>query len=400
MHYKYVSYTIITALVFLILVVIYMFADYLYSQYLRYKAEYLMMKEQMGGVNGDVSRGNNKFCFDMGIGDKGDIVFSPLSITFALSLLHLGARGNTDKQLTELFGHKYSVNELNDIYTLFNNDVMRLTNALIINEKYKVNDQYMNMIKGLALVENRDFGDGSLVVKRVNDYIDTNTKGLIKNILKQNDVSASTVMVLINTIYFKADWLHEFKHENTYKAPFRGIKGEVDMMRQTNSFNYYENDKLQIIEMAYKNVEYVMGVILPKGDAVPKLSNGEFGALVGKLGREIVELHLPKFKHRKNVQLVPVLQKLGVTDLFNSKADLEIAGRAYVSNVIHEAVVIVDERGTEAAAVTVIVMKEMAVGPEHRKTIVFRADHEFIYYIRHVPTNVVLFYGDFNGNLS
>ena len=110
------STTIKILLFFLIILLIYMSSKYLYSKYLKYKAEYLSLKnEQFGGtINKELSNANNNLSvklFNLMDTNKGNI-FSPISITFALSLLHLGAQGNTDKQLTELFDHKYTLNEL------------------------------------------------------------------------------------------------------------------------------------------------------------------------------------------------------------------------------------------------------------------------------------------------
>ncbi|ARF10065.1 serpin [Indivirus ILV1] len=364
-------------------------SKYYYSKYLQYKKEYFNIKNQRGG------NGSNKLCFDLAKKING--VFSPLSITFALSILHLGAYGNTDKQLTELFNNKYTINELNNIYTLFNNDIMKVTNVLILNNKYKVNNQYLDLIKNLSLIEYRSFNDINFIVKRVNNYIETNTKGLIKDTISNRDIDLSTIMILINTIYFKANWMNEFNPNKTHKSTFRGLDKKINMMTQTNNFNYHENNDLQIIEIPYKQNDYTMGIILPKGDEIPIISNNKFISLIDNLKTERIELYLPKFTHRKNIQLVPILQNLGITDLFNSNANLNISDKAYVSKIIHESVVIVDEKGTEAAAVTVVIMKSMAVMPLYIKPIIFRADHEFIYYIRHIPTNTLLFYGNFNG---
>ena len=395
---NYLIKTVLIMLIILIILLIYMSSEYLYSKYLKYKTEYFALKEQLhkGGSLNNFSIANNNLSnkiFDLI--STNDSIFSPISITFALSLLHLSAHGNTDKQLTELFGHKYTLDELNNIYKLFNNEIMKMTNALIINKKYKVNNKYLESISNLALIEQSDFTNINVIIKKTNDYIEKNTNGLIKNTLKENDINNMTIMILINTIYFKANWLHEFNIENTYKERFNNTK-QVDMMYQQNNFNYYENNKLQMIELPYKNEDYVMGIILPKDNKIPIINTSQFNDLVNSLQEEKVQLHLPKFKHRKNIQLVPILEKLGVTDLFNNKANLDLAKEAYVSKIIHEAVVIVDEKGTEAAAVTVIIMKQMMAMPT-KKPIIFKADHEFIYYIRHIPTNMILFYGNFDG---
>lgn len=384
-----------------------MSSKYLYSKYLKYKTEYFTLKEeqQQGGayvnIGKQVSISNNNLSYKIfDIISNKDSIFSPISITFAMSLLHLSAHGNTDKQLTELFGHKYTLGELAGIYKLFNNDIMKMANALLINKKYAVNKKYLDSIKDLVLVEHDDFANVTRIIKKANDYIQNNTNGLIQNVLNNNDIDSTTIMILINTIYFKADWLHKFDVKNTQKEEFRGKNStkQVDMMYQHEHFNYYENNQLQMVELPYKNTDYVMGILLPKNNKIPKLSAKQFNELINGLQSTDVELHLPKFKHRKNIQLVPILQKLGVTDLFTGAAQLDLAKDAYVSKIIHEAVVIVDETGTEAAATTVVVMKQMMAMPTISiKPIVFRADHEFIYYIRHIPTNIILFYGNFDG---
>lgn len=382
-------------IIFSIIVIIYMLFTESYP-----KPKYIKYVNRQEGGN-KINNGNNILCTKIFNEIDGDTVFSPMSITFALSLLHQGAQGNTDTQLTNLFNNKYTLNDLNQLYKLFNNDIMKMTNALLINKKYKVNNQYLDSIRKLVLIEYDDFGNKKAIVNKVNNYIEKNTNNMIKDILKENDVDTMTILILINTIYFKAKWLHEFKSSNTEKMQFNKNKNEslqVDMMYQKNNFDYYENDSIQLLEMSYKNRDYVMGIILPKNnDIPPKLTSDQIDEFISKLKNENVELYLPKFKHRKNIQLVPILQKLGVNDLFNASAKLSIAKEAYISKIIHEAVVIVDETGTEAAAVTVAVMTAMMAMPTHKKKIIFKADHPFIYYIRYKPNNMILFYGSFYG---
>ncbi len=325
--------------------------------------------------------------------DKNPI-FSPLSIMFALSLIHLCAEQNTDKELTSFITHKHNPNELQAIQNTFNNNIIKMGNCIIINNKFKVNKKFTNSIKNFVLIEESDYSDKNAIANKVNDYIKTNTKGLIKNVLDKKDINNDTNLILINTIYFKANWLHKFNVEYTTKEKFGNTKKLVDMMFIEKKFNYYENDNMQTIEMFYNNKDYVMGVILPKNDEY-KIDVYSLMYGINNLENTKVMLYLPKFTHRQRVNLIPILQNLGVNDLFDKDAaKLNIVEESYVTSIIHEAVVIVDEEGTEAAAVTTIMTQNCMAGPPTEK-VIFRADHDFVYYIRHVPTNMILFYGEF-----
>ena len=372
---------------------------YLYK-YIKYKNKYSELKNNENFIQIGGNKDTNQFAIKLfNVLDK-DHIFSPMSIIFALSLIHLAAISNsqTDHELTNLFNHKYNLDEINQLYNLFNNDIMTITNALLINKMSKnVNNKYIASIKKLTLVSYDDFNNAEQVAKKVNDYIDKNTKSMIKNIVKSSDIDITIKLILINTIYFRAKWLHEFDPIKTSKMPFyNDKKNQIDMMVQKNNFNYYEDNNVQLLEMSYKNEDYVMGVILPKkGIPIPKLTNDEMNSMVKKLQEEEVEIYFPKFTHRKNIQLVSLLKKLDVKTLFNTDAQLNIADDAYISNIIHEAVVIVDESGTEASAATVVIGKSMAM--PNQRIIVFKADHPFVYYIRHRPTNIILFFGSFCG---
>ena len=348
-----------------------------------------------------ISKPNNTLTIKLFNQMNNNNVFSPLSIIFALSLLHLSAFGNTENELSNLFNYKYSINELQQIYTIFNNDIMNLANALIINNKYKINEQYLTSIKNLALIVHTDFNSTNstnIIVNDVNEYIKTNTKNLIKDILKHDDINDNTISILINTIYFKAQWLHKFKANNTDKELFKPTNKMVDMMYQKEEFNYYENELLQLVELLYENNDYCMGFLLPKSTKnydIPKFNMNELNKYIANLQYKKVKLYIPKFKHRKTIRLIPLLEQLGVHDIFTNKAQLNIAKNICVSNIIHEAVVIIDELGTEAAATTIVMMELMAMPPTKEDPIIFKADHPFIYYIRHRPSNMILFYGDY-----
>lgn len=327
-------------------------------------------------------------------------ICSPLSIAYILSLLHLGSGGNTEVELTTVLGSKNSIRNLADVFGLFNNDIIKLANTILVNGSKCLQPEFLEMVKDLALVSNEDFKVPAPVVAKANDFIERNTNGLIKDIVKPAHVTADTVCILINTIYFKTVWDSQFKVKHTKKMTFNNgtTNPQVDMMTQVEDFPYFETPAVKVLEMPYKGKEFCMGFILPKDHAnlrgcIQYLTKGQ------RRSREVT-VYIPKFTHRKNTGLVPVMQALGVNDLFSGdKCNLDamsMAAGTYVSDMIHEAVVIVDEAGTEAAAVTVAVCVQescMMCPPPA----VFKADHPFIYYIKHRPSDLILFVGDYHG---
>lgn len=332
-----------------------------------------------------------------GVVEKGS-VFSPVSIAAVLSLLHLGSTGNTEKQLTDLMHTKFSVDELRSLSRFFNSDFVKLTNAIVVNGAKPVEPSYLAMVEDLALVSNDDFGSPVTVAKNVNTFIEKNTNGLIKDILQPEMLTTDTLMVLINTLYFKIQWSSAFKPSLTKEMPFNGTQA-APMMMQTSRFNLFENSEVQILEMPYKGKEFCMGFVLPT-------EGSDFAVSMKYVGSDVsfdntnVQVYIPKFTHRKKMDLIPVMKANGVVDIFDpyaSKLDLMCKFGAYVSTMLHEAVVIVDEAGTEAAASTVaVVTMKCCFRPEPPK--VFNANRSFVYYIKHMATNTILFVGDYHGN--
>lgn len=326
--------------------------------------------------------------------DSG-MLLSPLSIVYALSLVHLGSGDNTEAELTQLFGGKYSIDTLKQMHKLFNNDVIKMGNCFAVNSSMTVNPEYIKLLEQVALIINAPFNDE--LKKKLNDYIEQNTNGLIKDVIKVLD--PYSLAVLINTVYFKAKWLHPFEKDMTRKMEFANAttKLQVDMMWQKENHMYYEDSAIQLVELPYIGKEYYMGVLLPRAvGVIPELNTDQLKIAIQSLKSEKVVLFLPKFTQRKNLSLVTKLKQVGVNSLFTAGANLDkIASGAFVTDVIHEAVVIVDEEGTEAAATTVVYMSKSL---SMEKITLFNANHSFIYYIRHEPSNTILFVGDYHGN--
>jgi len=334
-----------------------------------------------------------KLSFELG----EQYVFSPLSINYVLSLLHQGSRDLTEEQLTTLLGKKCTINNISECFKVFNNNFVKLANAIIVNDDYYINSEYLNKLAHLAHIQSENFNDPSAVVNNTNKFIEDNTNHLITNVVKEEMITMKTIMLVINTIYFKANWLQKFDPSNTHKRMFNE-NITMEMMSNESSYSYYEDNHIQAIEMHYEDPAYCMGIILP-GEKV-KMSDcikPDINSLV--FSQEQVHITIPKFTQRKKINLINSLTKLGLTELFLPTANLSgiTSGSAYVSEMIHEAVVTVGELGTEATAVTLAIVTRESVRMQIVKPKYFLADHTFMYYIKHKPSNTLMFIGIYDG---
>lgn len=337
--------------------------------------------------------------------DGASNLFSPISLEFLLSLLHLGIIGHSNNQLTDLLAHKYSTEELKLIHSIFNNDIMSTNNILMVNKKIGINEKYKVMVKDSVEIIVGSFDDVQLLADKVNRYVETKTNGIIKGIINENNISSNDILIMVNAIYFKSNWQHPFNVANTTKMKFHGGPYYVDMMNGIGDYQYYEDKLFQLIEIPFENNNYVMGVILPKTfqieetvNDVPYLQKGKVAEMINNTERVKVNLFLPKFVHRKRTEFRPILEKSGLVNIFTTQSDLNIIAKgAQLSKIFHEAVVIVDEIGATATAVTVAILSKEIAMADDSAAVIFKADHVFVYYIRHVPTNIFLFYGDFQG---
>nr|XP_031548269.1 serpin B4 [Vicugna pacos] len=229
--------------------------------------------------------------------------------------------------------------------------------------------------------------------------------GKIKDLFPNDAIDSSTILVLVNAIYFKGQWHQKFKEENTVEEKFwlsKDRSKSVQMMKETNDFNFasLEDMQVKILEIPYKGGELSMMLLLP--NAVDGLQKLEDKLTAEKLlewtssqnmRKSQVDLHLPRFKVEESYDLKGILEALGVVDAFSSQ-DADLSGmtkkhRLVVSKAVHKSFVEVNEEGTEASAATAIVIRETAaLRYEH-----FHCDHPFLFFIRHNKTNSILFLG-------
>lgn len=348
-------------------------------------------------------------------------VFSPLSIVSLFSLIYHGSRNKTAEELQDVLFGVTPVETWMEIFeNLHETSMVSIAQRAAVNNKFIVLEEFQSKMEKICLTTSEDFTKGIELEKKLNDFIGLNTKGLIKDLIKGlNDGDA---MVLINTVYFKASWKYEFKESKTIPGPFLNSNNEVKekpLMNLKENIPYYETDDYQMIELPYltpkdaitgkpKKSVFSMGFILPKYSNDDK-SYKKFTFLWPEIEENIerlsskneIDVTIPKFTQRSRYDLIPILKNMGITSLFNpSMADLKSISESadlYVSQAIHEAVVIVDEKGTEAAAATVVRMRLTSMKMPAKDPIIFKADHTFTYYIRHTEQNIILFLGHYDG---
>ncbi|KAL3976843.1 hypothetical protein ACER0C_020332 [Sarotherodon galilaeus] len=231
----------------------------------------------------------------------------------------------------------------------------------------------------------------------INSWVEQQTENKIKDLLKPGTVNADTRLALVNAVYFKGNWRNPFDEANTEEMPFKVRQNEtvpVQMMHQRKKlpYNYIPDHDLQILELPYVGEELSMFILLPKESSDPLL----------KLEKELTQerlnewtdrknmstysevvLHLPKFKLEEDYELNEPLAKLGMKDVFWG---------LFLSTVAHKAFVEVNEEGTEAAAATCAMINACCYIPDTH----FRADHPFLFFIRHNKTKSILFFGRFS----
>jgi serpin B len=379
-----------------------------------------------------IVEGNNRFALELFAklqSTKGNLFFSPYSISTALAMTQAGARNETESQMAGVLHFPVSVNRKTD----------SLSNSLMDKQQFALS--FGNIIKDLnnrsqkgsytltvanALWGQKDYGflkefleliessyDGRLnevdfiraaeaARKTINAWVEKKTNDKIKNLISEGVLDSMTRLVLTNAIYFKGNWARQFEEKRTKDAPFTlddGQKIDVATMYQKAEFGYMETDTFQALELPYVDEELSMVILLPKKfDALDEfektLTPENLTQWLADIHKQEVVVFVPKFKMTSQFSLADVLKSMGMKDAFSPDADFSgINGKRdlFISAVIHKAYVEVNEEGTEAAAATGVVMRLTSIGPAPIP--VFRADHPFLFLIRDNLSGSILFIG-------
>jgi serine protease inhibitor len=369
-----------------------------------------------------LANGNAAFAFDLyrTLRDRdGNLFFSPYSISTALAMTYAGASGETASQMAATLHLTLPAESLHPAFNAYALDLqaraeqvtdgtpfeLSIANSLWGQQGFPFLDQFLGLLAvnygaGMRLVDYQNDPDGAR--KAINDWVSDETRDKIKDLIPEGAIDAMTRLVLANAIYFKAGWLNLFEESATSPEPFHLLDGstvDIPMMHQSESYGYVLGDGYQAIELPYRYGNASMLIIMP--------DEGQFGSVEGQLSPEMiadipnrmthgpVNLGLPKFTYECAFSLNEALTNLGMTDAFDpARADfsgMDGARDLYISQVLHKAFVSVDEKGTEAAAATAVIM-EMASAPMG-EPITFTVDRPFIYMIRDQQTGTILFLG-------
>ncbi|MFC1558496.1 serpin family protein, partial [candidate division KSB1 bacterium] len=341
-----------------------------------------------------------------------NLFISPLSVSMALGMTFNGAEWTTKEAMRSTLEFDGLTDiEINETYkklmtalTGFDSRVtMQIANSIWHKDDYTFEEAFFNICRDYfnAEVRGEDFSDPA-TVDLINGWIDTHTNGKITEVI--DEIEPLVVMYLINAIYFKGTWQYEFDEGETADAEFTkpgGDKVNCKMMHQENKFRYLSNDDFQAVDLPYGDGNFCMTVLLPKDgkdidELIGEFSKDNWNRWLNDMAEKEGVVELPRFKMEYEITLNDVLKALGMGVAFGGGADftkMYSPGGIFIDEVIHKTFVEVNEEGTEASAVTVVVMRETSTGGDDDDSFYFRADRPFVYVIHEKQSGTLLFIG-------
>ena len=338
---------------------------------------------------------------------------SPLSITCALGMLNNGASGNTKAQITKVLGFGDSQESVNqfagkmmaELPTIDSESQVALSNTIFVNDIYKLKADFVKLAGQYynATPETRNFSDGK-TLDAINQWASDHTQQMITEVLSPDDFKTEAVSYLLNAIYFKGTWAVEFDKAETVDEVFEGAAKKMPMMHVNNTFNYMENETCQAVRLTYGNGAYAMTVLLPRNgktasQVAETLNAATWEPYQHMAGTAVVDVKLPRFETQTDVKLNNVLAALGMTDAFIAKrADFsQFCDTPTCIDLMKQvSKIVVDEKGSEAAAVTIAgSVNTTSIVPGAMPHVNFHANHPFLYVISEQSTGAILFIGQY-----
>jgi len=369
--------------------------------------------------------GNNAFTLDLYQklrAQPGNLFFSPFSISSALAMTSAGARGRTEMEMTNGLHLNLPPEKLHpacrELLTRMDRIqrgrriVLKCARALWCQKNHPLAPDFLKLVRENYSADAKavDFKNSpGAAADEINHWVDAETSQKSPGGIEPGQLTRDTRMVLGDVIYFKGKWLKQFKGRDTRPAPFHIATNEtvtVPMMYQQGEFKHAmtEDDSVELLELPYSGGDLSMVILLPTQygpdnedntlvGLEPRLTSDNLRAWLAQLDHATpskMSVWLPRFTTASSFNLVNDLKALGMTSAFDNTADfsgMDGTTNLFLSDVIHKTFVKVDEAGTEAAAVTLVLVKTKSMSGR------FQVDHPFIFLIRENGSGSILFFG-------
>ena len=368
--------------------------------------------------------GNNAFAFDLyrALSEgEGNLFFSPFSVSQALAMTLAGARGETERQMRNTLHYELTQDRLHPTFNALDRELtsrgkglegeenqffrLNIANAIWGQQGYEFLPTFVDALAehygaGLRPLDFAGAPEDSRI--RINDWVFDETEGKIEDLLQPGKVHRLTRLVLTNAIYFNASWSWPFDKRLTEERPFRLAGGETimaPMMSETSDdfYGFAESKGYQAVDVPYSLGEMSMTILLPDEGTFQEFEDSLNAEVLTRILDDIeidyITLTMPLFEFESEFSLGETLARMGMPDAFGAHADFSgMTGNRglSISKVVHKAFVSVDEKGTEAAAATGVMMMLSLPGKD---PIPVTVDRPFIFFIRDTATGTVLFLG-------
>ncbi|KQS25426.1 serpin family protein [Dyadobacter sp. Leaf189] len=364
-------------------------------------------------IPAEVADGSSRFAFNFlhnlqKTQPEDNFFVSPLSLHMALGMLLNGAESETAQEIQKsLEMQGVSMADLNKAYQTLINDLpvadskvtLGLANSIWYKTGFNVSPDFQSVLRDSFHAEITGLPFNAAAVGRINQWASDKTNGKIKKVIEQ--IQADHVMFLLNALYFKGDWKAKFEPKETADAPFTledGTVKTVKMMNVKGAFTTAGDATYSAVKLPYGNGQFSMTILLPKGSAtidgiLSGLDADEWKTITSMTNTSNIKVGLPRFKLEYSALLKGTLMQMGIKRAFSNGAEFGKINRdtgLKVDFVKQDTYLGIDEKGTEAAAVTSIGMSTTSWGPEEPK---FICDRPFGIIISENTSNTILFMG-------
>jgi serpin B len=379
--------------------------------------------ELPGGTVASLVGDNNAFALDLYRSlrkDDGNLVFSPYSISLALAMTYAGARGETASQMAGALHYSLQPALLHPAFDQLDLALapsstpaaeagqplqLSIANAVWAEQTLAIFQAYLDLIAQNygASIRLADFINHSEAARQqINDWVSRETENKIRDLIAPGVLDSTTRLVLVNAIYFKGDWQDPFDPNDTRQAPFTLLDASQATVKMMSSHMasalYAAGTGYRAVELPYQGGAAGMDIIVPDEGTFKafesSLGAGELDQIVKAMQPTGLALRLPKFKFGSAFELGNRLSALGMPDAFNPDladfSGMTGARDLFISKVLHQASVAVDEKGTEAAAATSVIMAPTSA---LRSPVTMTIDHPFLFFIRDLTSGQILFAG-------